>query len=249
MYYKLLLIMTLLTSNVYGASFNCNQKLTKVEKNICSNTKISKLDEELSLFYKKAMAKESNPEKLKKEQRTWMKQRNRCKNNECLIDEYENRILEFIILNNKKQPMAKDECNDKPECWPEGGAMHTILTFEKKSKIVMKKVQKKHKELVSLISTKEYLADKRLIDAMAKQQIAWENYIPKECELIGLLSDGANIWQSADSVGCRLDLVEERYKKLENVTDCIKKIALKDRQYNFKNCLFQVAPLALPFNK
>lgn len=257
MHYKLLLTIVLFSTTAHAASFNCDQASTKVEKLICSNTQISKLDEELSSAYKNALAKENNSQQLKNEQRAWIKKRNSCIDSECLIIEYKRRISELRSNNKKPQQLSyiKEECSDRPECWPEGSAMHTGLTLRKEEQDMMKKVQVKHEELIALISIKkeingkEYLADERLVKAVKAQQAVWEDYKYKECELIGALSGGASTWKSARSVNCALNLTTQRYKRLRDAVNCVKKIPLKNRQYNLQNCLFQIAPLAVPLEK
>ncbi|MFC1568051.1 lysozyme inhibitor LprI family protein, partial [Pseudomonadota bacterium] len=73
---------------VFAASFDCNKASTKVEKLICSDTEISKLDEELSKAYSGALKKSSDEQSFKRGQRDWLIERNTCSNIECLKRKY-----------------------------------------------------------------------------------------------------------------------------------------------------------------
>lgn len=88
---------SLLSTYANSASFDCNKASTWVEKTICKSSQLSKLDEAMAKKYKNDLINESDDEDSKDwviyEQRTWLKfQRNTCKEKECLIREYKERI-------------------------------------------------------------------------------------------------------------------------------------------------------------
>ena len=132
--------------------------------------------------------------------------------------------------------------------WPSGGAMHTGLIFNDKKEEIMDKLRKKHLELVELISIKkgQYLVDPSLVKAVQEQQLAWEEYMVKECELIGSLNQGASSWQSAAAGRCQYNLTMQRYKRTRDAVNCIERIAPEDRWYYMQSCIYQTAPLAIP---
>lgn len=96
----------MLAPSVQAASFDCATSMDDVEKTICKNAELSKLDERLSAVYKKALVGAPEPGQLKKEQRTWLKIRNEAcyvlmgqttllstyPDEDCLIDLYRDRI-------------------------------------------------------------------------------------------------------------------------------------------------------------
>jgi uncharacterized protein YecT (DUF1311 family) len=91
---KLLLLLTLTITLLFSASFDCKKAKTEVEKLICSDEKLSKLDEELNEVYKKALARSNNKEILKKQQITWLNNtKKHCKEIFCIKLEYESRIF------------------------------------------------------------------------------------------------------------------------------------------------------------
>ena len=87
----------LISSYSLAASFDCNNASTNIEKIICSNNELSSLDDELSEVYKSATLKDAS---IKQSQREWIKQRNNCDTDSCIIENYKNRINELkLILN------------------------------------------------------------------------------------------------------------------------------------------------------
>ena len=101
------IIFTIYTT-LFGASFNCSNAVTKIEKTICQDQNLSKLDTRLSNIYKKVLklSKQNRISKyeansiyhlFKQTQRKWIKQRDkRCSKTpqikECLKSYYDSRI-------------------------------------------------------------------------------------------------------------------------------------------------------------
>ena len=90
----------LFSTPAHSASFDCNKADTWVEKTICQSPELSKLDDALATKYKNELddfvsfeyQKFFNDETLDK-QRLWLKfQRNTCKETDCLMREYQQRI-------------------------------------------------------------------------------------------------------------------------------------------------------------
>jgi uncharacterized protein len=78
---------------VVAASFECAKASASIERMICTNPQLSKLDEELSSSYKVAMAKAVNEEQLKTSQRWWLAQiRNSCTTVDCMMKVYTQRL-------------------------------------------------------------------------------------------------------------------------------------------------------------
>jgi uncharacterized protein len=106
MYYKLMAVFFISTIYLSGASFDCRKAQTKIEKTICSNSQLSQLDSQLGETYTQLTSSLSTIEvnKLKKDQREWIKKRNLCNNIVCLKEQYQNRvaILKSMPSNNIK---------------------------------------------------------------------------------------------------------------------------------------------------
>lgn len=95
------------TANANAASFDCAKASTLVEQTICSNTKLSELDDSLTQIYKRAIASGPNASLVKSEQRTWLTNvRNKCATVACLTQAYFERQKELNALSGKNAPSA-----------------------------------------------------------------------------------------------------------------------------------------------
>ena len=92
------------TTSSFGASFDCQKATTKVERLICSNTKLSKLDSKMSDDFFAVIAPGQMPDQDREpniqEQKTWLKQRNQCQTTVCLFKSYKKRLATLDILLN-----------------------------------------------------------------------------------------------------------------------------------------------------
>lgn len=86
----------LLSTHANSASFDCNKANTWVEKTICANTELSKLDEAMAKKYRNDLNSAANDEDSNAnknnmiiDQKLWLNfQRDTCKDTKCLIREY-----------------------------------------------------------------------------------------------------------------------------------------------------------------
>lgn len=71
--FVLILCMALVsTSGLWAASFDCAKARTPLEKAICSDPELSKLDDELAIAYKNALASHPLPSYVQARQRDWL---------------------------------------------------------------------------------------------------------------------------------------------------------------------------------
>jgi uncharacterized protein YecT (DUF1311 family) len=111
-----------IAGNIDAASFDCGKATSDIEKIICSNEELSKLDESLNKAYLKALERPDIRKQMIESQKQWLKnERNACKNAECLKKTYETRIKELglssygIVIENPPKPTATP-----PKAPPEG---------------------------------------------------------------------------------------------------------------------------------
>lgn len=102
-----ILALALSTAEAYAASFDCKLASTYSEKTICTNSQLSKLDEQLSALYKASISLSGTPESLKFQQREWIKKRNSCTNEPCISELHQSRIGELrnLITGEANQPV------------------------------------------------------------------------------------------------------------------------------------------------
>ena len=114
---RIILPLLLLTGSVYGnqASFDCS----KVEKQssegiICASDVLMDLDRKLATVYKKALSKASKDDRLKANQRGWIKGRNACWKAEdevtCMQEQY---LMRMDELKNKYSLSGTSEASVK----------------------------------------------------------------------------------------------------------------------------------------
>ena len=102
-----------------AASFDCGKAQSTVEKMICADAELSKLDEEIAKVYGEVLKKIPDEALLKKRQRERLKARNLCNDISCLGDYYRGRLAELNEANVFKAEesytllMSKDDelCN------------------------------------------------------------------------------------------------------------------------------------------
>jgi len=93
-----LISIVLLSSISYATSFDCSKASTFVEKAICADTLLGKLDDTLSENYNNMLAGNIGKgaiKDLKATQKKWLSERNKCTDNKCLIEAYRKRIDEI----------------------------------------------------------------------------------------------------------------------------------------------------------
>lgn len=89
----------LMLATAQAASFDCAKSITKVEKMICGDTELSKLDDDLFKAYRQSPDLINNKQKAINEQRGWLTNvRNTCQNTDCIKAALEARIHELTTL-------------------------------------------------------------------------------------------------------------------------------------------------------
>lgn len=81
-----------LSGAAQAASFDCAKAQTQVEKMVCGDAELSKLDDELSTRYKEVLQDVARAKIIKRDQKQWLKARNACADAPCVKDTYVRRI-------------------------------------------------------------------------------------------------------------------------------------------------------------
>lgn len=129
MKHVILLVWLLLITSAHAASFDCTKAATTIEKQICANSELSVLDEELSAHYANLRnAGGSQANMINKSQRKWLQDRNHCSEVDCLKRTYIARISALKKLSELSGPPDKIEHKlSTPSPWlpsPVSGASH-----------------------------------------------------------------------------------------------------------------------------
>ncbi|MFL5814003.1 MAG: lysozyme inhibitor LprI family protein [Bdellovibrionia bacterium] len=83
-------------------SFSCSKAHTQVEKMICQDPALTELDSKLGTSYSALMELSGRDAKYVKEQRSWLKERNKCRSPECIKKQTEQRLSEVEELIQQK---------------------------------------------------------------------------------------------------------------------------------------------------
>lgn len=94
-----------LVATSQAASFDCAKAATKIEKLICADAEISKLDDELNSAYKTALQDEKQAASIRQAQKQWMKERNGCSDAACAKMAYEVRLSSLAAMHASKSPV------------------------------------------------------------------------------------------------------------------------------------------------
>lgn len=82
--------------NIHAASFDCSKATSEVEKLICGDAELSKLDETLIMTYQRVLDRTRKKEEMIESQNQWLEnERNECQDAQCIKKAYEIRIKEL----------------------------------------------------------------------------------------------------------------------------------------------------------
>lgn len=80
------------------ASFDCAKATGKVEKMICADSVLSKLDEKMASMHRKASDATADPVGFRQEHGRWLKKRNTCAEGGCVAQTYQERLAALRSL-------------------------------------------------------------------------------------------------------------------------------------------------------
>jgi len=91
-----LLLLWVVFPTTQAASFDCKKASTQVEKLICADAMLSKLDDDLARAYRGVLKGAPDQQTLHRQQKEWLtRTRDTCKDRECLVKAYYDRIVQL----------------------------------------------------------------------------------------------------------------------------------------------------------
>lgn len=100
-------LFSLLPLTTSAASFNCGKATTETEKMICTDAKLSALDEDLARAYQQAQANPADKDFVKEWQRAWLTAREACGSPECMRATYTAQISDLKERVQRATPTTK----------------------------------------------------------------------------------------------------------------------------------------------
>ena len=204
---KFILVLVLTTFSLFGASFDCVKAKSDVEKAICQDEELSKLDEELNKVYTSFyfLTKE-----MKTDQREWLKQRNQCQDTACIKEVYTARVnnlntslsnqntfpkkmLDYLIKSQQAEKVETPQLKEKQFSTEE--FFKDLFTFKniKVNEPLLYKVDYNDTKLKELLGNDcwDMRMDYMISDVQKKLMNTWYSaYIEKEFSLWQVDMDG-----------------------------------------------------------
>lgn len=155
----------------------------------------------------------------------------------------------MVVLILSIQRIAHAECTDRPECWPEGSAMHTGLTLRQQQQHAEQSLQRQHETLLqrlgaTLDADGQPYRDTRVENALQEQYSARLRYLKTECALVGALTGAGGSWPSTYAMACELKQTQQHQRQVRTALKCLDKIPAKERWLDQNRCLSPL--IALP---
>ncbi len=109
----LLVIISIACMPAFAASFDCTLAKAPIEKMICADGDLSRLDEMLASDYSELLlARPWDEDEVKLGQRAWLARRNACRDRACVLKAYMTRIGELRVASCAAGPFPAN-CEDK----------------------------------------------------------------------------------------------------------------------------------------
>jgi len=100
---------------IFAASFDCGKAKSQVEKIICGNEELSKLDDSLNDAYLKALNRPDSKKQTMESQKQWIKkERDICRDVACMKQAYEVRIKELGLTSSFGIVFFREKTPPKP---------------------------------------------------------------------------------------------------------------------------------------
>lgn len=101
----------------HAASFDCTKDVSQVEKLICTEDELSRLDDELAAAYRAASGAAGAADQVRRDQRQWLAVRNACGDRVCIKSAYDHRLADLRAARGSSQagkPAAAPVTDAKP---------------------------------------------------------------------------------------------------------------------------------------
>lgn len=186
----------------FAASFDCKRVQSVVERLICSDPELSRLDDFLSGFYDGDT--DTRDEKLRASQRSWLQERNRCRDRTCIARKYEERIA-VLACANPGSSLTASYC-----------AAGQLSLAERE----LSEVERSYATVVVARSNNPEQA-RHLV---AEERRTWHIYSAASCLLRGELDGGGDGWKNTWDVICRVEDTQKRINRLRQEISTFKAV-------------------------
>lgn len=140
-------------------SFDCTATKIEAERLICGDVTLAELDVKMAALYRQALTTVGDPAALRKEQRTWLSERNACTTKGCLSTAFSNRMATLDSARSSTPAFAHTAATIPPRSNPrrpvsqpayppaskrlgEAGTVVMLLTVDEDGKVLDAKLDK-----------------------------------------------------------------------------------------------------------
>lgn len=113
-----------------GPAFDCRRAATTVERTICADKDLAKLDKELAKLYAQTLAAAADAPTLQRAQRLWLSDRDKCANRACIEAAYRGRIEAINASGEMTNQRAQSICNTVTKAVNDGSIVARFVKFE-----------------------------------------------------------------------------------------------------------------------
>jgi len=99
------MLLTLVSAHSNATSFDCTKAASFAEKSICTDSALSRLDEQMNSEYVRALDAAPNKAQVRQDQRDWLRLRDNCKTASCLTASMTDRLS--VLLRTKVDHPSK----------------------------------------------------------------------------------------------------------------------------------------------
>ncbi|NMZ04992.1 MULTISPECIES: lysozyme inhibitor LprI family protein [Pseudomonas fluorescens group] len=99
------MLLTLVSAHSNATSFDCTKAASFAEKSICTDSALSRLDEQMNSEYVRALDAAPNKAQVRQDQRDWLRLRDNCKTASCLTASMTDRLS--VLLRTKVDQPSK----------------------------------------------------------------------------------------------------------------------------------------------
>ncbi|HET7865187.1 MAG TPA: lysozyme inhibitor LprI family protein [Burkholderiaceae bacterium] len=184
------------TAFAQAASFDCTKSKTGVEQKICADRELSDLDERLAEVYEFELAG-ADAAPIRAAQKAWLDARNRCRDNACIRQRYEERIPALLC-----EGRSTGSAIGSSQC-----AYFQTRLAERQ----LAPLQEKFASQVAAASNNKPYAEEVLV----AEEKAWRAYRDARCALHGEREGGSDGWKNAWGGLCILEETQKRIASLK----------------------------------
>ena len=200
-HYSRWLFAALLVAPLFGhsASFDCGKAGTPVEKMICANEELSRLDDALAETYSLEVDSANATANLRGSQKAWLTSRNMCRDIACIRQNYEQRLADLFC---SKSSLLAGSAMGSNQC-----AWYSLRLLDAK----LAKIEERYgREAAAGTNNPEYTHR-----AFVEEQRAWRFYRQAQCTFYGATEGGLDGWKNAFAAMCEVDETKKRISRLQ----------------------------------